>query len=192
MQWETIAAVTANCINDLPLALGDAKGGLDNLDLITPNRLLLGRNNDRSPVGSMCITNHYEKILQTNNSIFEAWFENWLVSHVPKLMDQPKWFKTDRDLKQGDIELILKEEKELCNVYQYGMVETVHRGRDSIIRKVFVRYRNANEATSRTTLRSARSLIVIHPVDEIDVIQELGEIAIKVDIERKNAVAALE
>ena len=190
MQWETIAAVTANSINDLPLALGDVKSDLDNLDLITPNRLLLGRNNNRSPVGSMCVTNSHEKILETNNKIFEAWFENWLVSHVPKLMDQPKWFKTDRDLKPGDIVLFLKQEKELCDVYQYGIVETVHRGRDGIIRKADVRYRNASETTNRTTCRSVRSLIVIHPVDEVDVTQELGEIAIQVDIERKNTVAA--
>ena len=192
MQWETIAAVTANCINDLPLALGDAKGDLENLDLITPNRLLLGRNNDRSPVGSMCVTNSYDKILRSNDEIFKAWFENWLVSHVPKLMDQPKWFKTDRDLKPGDIVLFLKEEKELCGVYQYGMVEVVHRGRDGVIRKVDVKYRNSTETFNRTTFRSARSLVVIHPVEEIDVIQELGEIAIEVDIQRKNSVAALD
>lgn len=35
MQWETIAAITATSINDLPLAIGDAKGDLDNLDLKT-------------------------------------------------------------------------------------------------------------------------------------------------------------
>ena len=104
-------------------------------------------------------------------------------------MDQPKWFKTDRDLKPGDIVLFLKQEKELCEVYQYGIVETVHRGRDGIIRKADVRYRNASETTNRTTCRSVRSLIVIHPVDEVDVTQELGEIAIQVDIERKNTVA---
>ena len=69
MQWETIAAITANSINDLPLAFGDAKGDLDNLDLITPNRLLLGRNNDRSPIGSMCVTNSYKKLNTIKNKV---------------------------------------------------------------------------------------------------------------------------
>ena len=71
------------------------------------------------------------------------------------------------------------------------MVETIHRGRDGVIRKADVRYRNASETNNRTTSRSVRSLIVIHPVDEIDVIQELGEIAVQVDIERKNTVASM-
>ena len=184
MQWETVAAITANCINDLPLALGDSKN-LENLDLITPNRLLLVRNNDRSPVGSMSITDSYEKIIETNRDIYNAWFENWLVSHVPLLMDQPKWFKSEQDLREGDVVLFLKQDKELCDEYQYGMIESVQQGRDGRVRKVEVRYRNHNEGVDRTTFRSARSLIVIHPVDEIDVMQELGQIAIEVDIERK-------
>ena len=154
MQWETIAAITANCINNLPLALGDATGDIENLDLITPNRLLLGRNNDRSPVGSMSVSDSYDKLLATNDRIFKAWFENWLVSHVPKLMDQPKWFKGERDLKVGDIVLFLKQDSELCDMYQYGMVEAVYRGRDGLIRKVDLKFRNHTEGVNRTTFRS--------------------------------------
>ena len=102
LQWETIASVTANCINDLPLANRGAKGDLDNLDLITPNRLLLGRNNDRSPIGNMSVTESYDKIIASNAKIFNSWFENWLVSDVPQLMDQHKWFKVGLDLKEGE------------------------------------------------------------------------------------------
>ena len=63
MQWETFAARTANCINDLPLAIRDIKGDFEASDLITPNRLRLGRNNDRSPTGSFRIDNNPEKII---------------------------------------------------------------------------------------------------------------------------------
>ena len=41
----------------------------------------------------------YSKLTQ----IFNSWFDNWLVSHVPKLMKQPKWFKSDLDIKHGDV-----------------------------------------------------------------------------------------
>ena len=189
LQWETVAAITANCINDLPLATHGTKGDLDNLDLITPNRLLLGRNNDRSPVGNMSATESYDKIIESNAKIFNSWFENWLITHVPQLMDQPKWFKASRDLKEGDIVLFLKQESELCNVYQYGIVESVQRGRDGKFRKAVVRYRNHNEQVDRTTFRAARSLVVIHQVDEINVMQELGEIACQVDAERRDSFA---
>ena len=31
-------------------------------------------------------------------ALFENWFENWLLSHVPKLMFHPKWFNSERDV----------------------------------------------------------------------------------------------
>ena len=49
IQWETVATEIANCINDMPLALGNISSDFENMDLITPNRLRLGRNNNRSP-----------------------------------------------------------------------------------------------------------------------------------------------
>ena len=134
LQWETVAAITANCINDLPLATRGLKGDLDNLDLITPNRLLLGRNNDRSPVGNMSSTESYDKIIEANAKIFNAWFENWLATHVPQLMDHPKWFQSSADLKEGDVVLFAKHESELSNVYQYGIIDSIQRSRDGIFR----------------------------------------------------------
>ena len=189
MRWETIAASIANSINNLPLALGNIKGDFESMDLITPNRLLLGRNNNRSPVGSLSVTDNLDKILESNQRIFAAWFENWLLSHVPKLMEQPKWFRNDRDLKAGDIVLILKHESELQSTYQYGVIDSIELGRDNRVRKVHVRYRNASENVDRFTFRSARSIVVIHPVDEINVMQQLGQIASEVDRERTKSIA---
>ena len=45
-KWETVSAEIANAINDLPLALGNIVSNYENMDLITPNRLRLGRNNE--------------------------------------------------------------------------------------------------------------------------------------------------
>ena len=103
LQWETISTEVANSINDLPIALGSIVADFESMDLITLNRLILGRNNERSPTGVLSITGDYDKILRSNNLIFSTWFDNWLVSHVPKLMSQPKWFKSDTCLKVGSI-----------------------------------------------------------------------------------------
>jgi len=40
LQWETIVAVIANSINNLPLAVGNIVD-VENMDLLTPNRLIL-------------------------------------------------------------------------------------------------------------------------------------------------------
>ena len=182
LQWETVASQISNSINDLPLALPYASSNLENLDLITPNRLRLGRNNERSPSGALSVTSDPSKFAKINKDIFNTWFEAWLVSHVPRLMTQPKWYDSDRDLKVGDIVLFIKNEKELCNDYQYGKIASTKQSSDGKIRSAEVLYRNSNETNDRTTTRAARQLVRIHSVDELDIVQELGEIATLYDM----------
>ena len=61
MQWET---------NNLPLGVGNKVSEVKNLDLITPNRPILGRNDARSPVGPLVVINHSDKIIAANTDIF--------------------------------------------------------------------------------------------------------------------------
>ena len=93
--WESLGAEIANCINDLPIGVINVKADIGNLDLLTTNRLMLGRNIDCSPVGPVDITGRYDKIIQSNNEIFRVWFKCWLIEYVPLLMHQLKWFKND-------------------------------------------------------------------------------------------------
>ena len=69
----------------------------ENMDLITPNRLKLGCNNERHPVGSMKVIGNPQKINAQNKKIFETWFS--IMVNIPcsktdittKLI--PKWWK---------------------------------------------------------------------------------------------------
>ena len=85
------------------------------------------------------------------------------------------------DLKCGDVVLFLKHESTLSGKYQYGIVKSINVGKDGLIRKAIIEYQNANENIKRETNRSTRELIVIHPIDELDLIDELGKIGIKYD-----------
>jgi len=158
----------------MPLALGNVCSSFEAMDLITPNRLLLGRNNERCPIGPVEIPNNFNKIIETNSQIFNSWFQNWLVSHVPKLVSQPKWFKSDRDLKEGDVVLFLKHDSACLKTYQMGMVKNLFFGKDKKVRKVNVEYANHNESIRRETIRSVRDLVIIHSVDELDIMDELN------------------
>ena len=172
LQWETLAASIANSINNLPLAIKN-KGDFEIEDLITPNRLLLGRNNDRCPTEPLTVSDDSEKHIRANKKIFDAWFECWLTSHVPSLMHQPKWFDSDRDLQPGDVVIFTKQESSISSTYQYGRIKSVNRGRDDKIRDVVVEYQNSSENVKRLTTRSVRTLVLILGVDEIDLSKEL-------------------
>ena len=56
----------------------------------------------------------------------------------------------------------------------YGRVSAAPIGRDGKIRTVTVTYRNHNEVTDRTTKRAVRKFVIIHPVDELNIVSELG------------------
>ena len=79
-------------------------------------------------------------------------------------------------MKEGDVDLFLKQDSLLSKTYQYGMVVSVQQSSDGIIRKVKVKYRNANENVDRETFWSVRQLVMIHPVNETDIIQEINNI----------------
>ena len=185
LQWETIGDQIANCVNDTPLAVRYVPRDVEQVDLLTPNRLMLGRNNDRSPSGPLRLSSNLEKNIEQNERIMIAWFECWLISHVPKLIDKPKWFNSDTSVSVGDVVLFLKKDKEYAGNYQYGIIKDIEISRDEKTRKVIVEYINSNETVRRETRRSVRELVVIHPVDELGIVRELGEAATWVDMKRK-------
>ena len=110
LEWETLCAEISNSINNLPIAIGNETKDLESLDLLTPNRLRLARNNTRGPFGPLEVTDKLEKLMKLKTDTFQSWWETWLVSAVPKLMPSPKWFDADRDVQQGDVVLFLKDE----------------------------------------------------------------------------------
>ena len=177
LQWETLGDQVANSVNNQPIAIGNIVEEVENLDILTPNRLILGRNNERCPTGNFDVTSDPRKIIQANSDIFKTWFECWLISYVPTLIKQPKWFNSDRDIKLGDVIIFLKSSKEFEKQYQYGLVKTVRVGKDNKIRKIEVEYQNHEESVKRCTVRGAGDIVVIHPADEIGISFELGAIA---------------
>lgn len=100
-----------------------------------------------------------------------------MIAHVPKLMEQPKWYNTARDIQICDVVLMLKHEGNLSSTYQFGMVNEVQRSTDGIARKVQVKYRNSTEDHDRFTWRSVRQLVIIHPVDELSIMEQLAKCA---------------
>ena len=161
----------------MPIGLKNKCDMLENLDLLTPNRLILGRNNSRNPTVPLRVDPDLRGIIESNRAVVDAWFQVWLTSYVPTLIEQPKWFSNDRSFRVGDVVLFLKSDREFDRQYQYGLVTMVVCGRDGLVRVAEVQYQNSNENVKRTTRRGVRELIVIHPVEEIGIYGELHELS---------------
>ena len=88
VQWETLMQQIANGINNHPIGIKNKTDDLEYLDLITPNRLILGRNNERSPNAPVRISNDYRSQVEQNARLFKAWFKAWLTSYLPTLVER--------------------------------------------------------------------------------------------------------
>ena len=117
------------------------------------------------------------KVLQDNKMIFNVWFETWLISHVPKLMEHPKWFRIDQDVKICDVVMSIKNDDLRVNTCEYRMDNGIELSRDGLILKVIITYKNSNKNIDGFTTRAVRKLVLIHPVDKIKIMEELGNIA---------------
>ena len=156
--------------------MGNQTNNFENLDLITPNRLILGRNNNRCPNAPLLLCSDHKKMIEQNSDIFRAWFKAWLISYVPQLIERPKWHVNERELNVGDVVLFLKSDREFDVQYQYGIICAVHEGKDGHIRRVDVEYMNANENVKRKTQRGVRDLVIVFPVDELDIYERLNNL----------------
>ena len=176
--WQTVCDSVSNVVNNLPIAKGmssmsGVKEDVGELDLITPNRLKFGRNNDRVPVGPAYITNDPKKFTEINWRIFEAWWKCWVDCAVPKLLDRPQGAHGDRNLEVDDVVLLPRKESMLAGHYHFGLVDSVVKGDDGVLRKVVVRYRNVGEDKDRFTNRGVNGLILIRRENELDIWCEL-------------------
>ena len=151
--------------------------------------LRMGRTNQRQLEGPIRLARGTRELLDTIEELYKAWFLVWRDTVVPKIMFQPKWYDSSKDLEEGDLVYFQKKEGKLDTPWTIGMVEQVVRSeRDQTIRKIVVKYQNPGENFPRLTDRSIRTLVKLFNVDEFQVQDDLTELQKKIDKIRNNDV----
>ena len=180
MSFETCLSWISSELNNLPICLGSRINNLDHVDLITPSRLILGRNNRRALSGYARISTPSRLISQMDD-VYDSWWKVWRTEKLLDFIPQPsKWKKTNEQLRESDIVIFLKSdsEKHLGEpVWRIARVKSINVSEDGLVRTAVLEYRNPSEKTLRTTNRSARSVVVIHREGDLDVLQSLEQAA---------------
>ena len=100
IQWETMFSKVASSLDDLPMAKGNSSKVSDlGFDILTPNRLKLGRNNQRSLEGSIKMENVAlpSDILNRNRKITSACLQI-LIDRIHHFYHKPsKWLNSSED-----------------------------------------------------------------------------------------------
>ena len=175
--YETCFNWVASEINNLPICLASKTENLEYTDVITPSRILLGRNNRRSLSGYARLDTPSRLITQMDK-VYDNWWKAWANQKLVDFIPQPvQWTATNCSVKVGDVVLFLKEAPEQHfgePVWKIGrIIKTPVSKQDGITRTVVIEYKNANEKIFRTTTRAVRSLAVVHSEGELDIVQQV-------------------
>ena len=141
LEFRTIINEITTSINNRPLGILE-----DNMQPLTPNQLLLGRN--FSPIAPGTNVNADTSLLGLKDyikDVYKTWWSRWEAEVLPKLfVPGPKWSKTHNNVKVGDIGLLLSYKGsagKILTVYKYCKVIEVIESEDGLIRKVKIEYR---------------------------------------------------
>ena len=177
LSHETAFQWISNELNSFPQCLGSHTSNLDNLDIITPARLLHGRNNRRSLSGPARIDMR-SRLMQQVDDCTKAWFGVWKNQRIQTYVPQPqKWHESGGSVKPGDIVVMLRKQADMAvgePIWKIGRVLDVIVGRDGEERSLKVEYRNPTEKTFRDTTVPVRSVAILHHENDLELVDQLN------------------
>jgi hypothetical protein len=106
LSYKSAFCFIANELNNLPLCVGANFKDLSELDILTPKRLLLGRNNRRSMSG----VDRKSRVLEGIEHVFQSQWQVWNCTRLSDFVSKPpKWFRSSPNLEVGDIVIFCKD-----------------------------------------------------------------------------------
>ena len=164
LNWETLFWRIANDLNNLPISRPSSTSCTrPEWSVITPNRLLLGRNNKRSLAGPLILDAPPSALLERMKEAQETWYALFL-KQLNLFIPRSKWFKSDQ-VSVDDIVLFFIEEcsvKKRSMKWHYGLVTSVTGQRLQIT------YTVPPSTTRKQIERSKRDVVPIASEDKLD------------------------
>ena len=172
IQWETLFARISSMMDDVPIAKCSNSNVNDpKWDIITANRLKLGRNNNRSLEGWFDLEKGSgpDALLRRNQDLQKVWYQTFIDS-IHHLIPRPaKWSKSD-PLNVGDVVVFTYTENAMGksrDVWKLGKIEKIVKKN-----KVEITYPGPMDSKGRskkkTLVRCPRNISVVFAVGEIE------------------------
>ena len=163
LAWETIFAKIADHIDNLPIARGSQRAPTDlGWEVITPNRLKLGRNNFRQLEGDVVLSSGPQTMLDRNRKLQERWYAIF-IERIHLLIPRPVTSNL-RTLCSGDVVLFVFQDSVVASKSGWRLGIIVRQ----ISRSTFeIRYSNLIGGRPKLIQRDARHISLIYGVDEI-------------------------
>ena len=169
-EFQTVLYEVANIVNSRPIGVKPGND-ISRGTYLSPNCLLLGRNDRHAPHGVYDETASPRARLKFIQSLVSSFWKRWQIDYFPSLLIQKKWHTKQRNVTVGDVVLV-QDSNAVRGHWRMGEVVSVIPGRDTMIRDVRIRYKLTNDDTSykgskdRFMNRSVHRLVVLLPAEE--------------------------
>ena len=172
IQWETLFAKISSDLNDLPIARGDTST-VSNIgfEILTPNRILLGRNNSRSLQGQgfdIISPKIPTSILERNRLIYNCWYQLFIDNIHMFTLRPNKWNTNSRLPKIDDVVLFTLNDSGYDKASIVWKLGKISQCQDRKVEITFVNKVSKSGNVSKSKLfRSVRDVSIIFSVDEL-------------------------
>ena len=137
---ETVFAEVGSIVNGRPLTkLSDDPNDPSPL---TPNHLLLLREGPMLPWGKFDKADTYRYRWKHIHHLVDQFWRKWVKMYLPLLQRRVKWVDIHKNLKVGDLILML-DANTPRSLWPLGLIKEVQAGRDGLVRSVRIRTRSA-------------------------------------------------
>ena len=147
----TFLCVTERIINDRPIT----KVSSDPTDplALTPNMLLLARGSAPLPPGLFTRDDHYaRRWWRQVNYLADQFWKRWIKEYLPILQRRDKWQRPRRNLRVGDVVLVI-DENQPRGSWPMGLITTTHAGKDGYVRSCDITTNKGRGSVTRPITR---------------------------------------
>ena len=132
----TVMCEAENIVNSRPIT--KVSDDADDMNALTPNHLLIMRDNNAFPWGIVSIAETYRRSWRHVQRIIDMFWKRWVKQHLVELQKRPKWLNVDRNVRKGDLVLLVDDNAQR-GAWPLGLVVDVKEGRDGLVRSARVR-----------------------------------------------------
>ena len=133
---DTFFCEVESIVNSRPIT--KVSDHVDDLCALTPNHLLLLREGPIPPPGVYQHSDMYRRRWKYVQYLADQFWRKWVREYLPVLQSRQKWLKPQRNVKKGDLVLVVSENTPR-SLWPLGLVEDVKYSRDNLVRSVRVR-----------------------------------------------------
>ena len=134
---QTLFCEVESIINSRPITR--MSNDCNDLDALTPNHLLLLQSTVNPPPGIFCKEDNYVRRRWRHvQYLADIFWKRWLNEYLPALHERQKWLRPVKNLKLGDIVLIV-DNTAPRNTWNMGRIVEIHADRNGVVRVVKVK-----------------------------------------------------